>query len=162
MGISNESFRRYYILAWLGTKPSLPHLLSQLFVTTTWPLYISEQVLSNHSIDSSSRTVRPYSPWRGALIGHWRTIWSTVCSSAPHSQITKEAIPHLYKKGRKCLTPVRGVKPEPRYCWEGHIEGDIASVGDESTESKAQRVVRPFLTELVIRPVSRTNIVVVR
>ena len=64
-------------------------------------------------------------------------------------------------KVRKCLTPVR-IKPEPRCCWECHSEGVCDNVGDESTESKAQRVVRPFLTELVIRPVSRTNIVVVR
>ena len=29
------------------------------------------------------------------------------CSSAPHSQTTEEAIPHLYKKERKHPTPVR-------------------------------------------------------
>jgi len=33
--------------------------------------------------------------------------WSTVCSSAPHSQASEEAIPHLYKQERKRPTPVR-------------------------------------------------------
>ena len=37
----------------------------------------------------------------------WRTTWSTVCSSAPHSQAAEEAIPHLYKQERKRPTPVR-------------------------------------------------------
>jgi len=38
---------------------------------------------------------------------HWRTTWSTVCSSAPHSQTAEEDIPHLYKQERKRPTPVR-------------------------------------------------------
>ena len=49
----------------------------------------------------SSRTVRPCSPWGGRWIGHWRTTWSTICSSAPHSQGAEEDIPHLYKQGWK-------------------------------------------------------------
>jgi len=52
-------------------------------------------MLSSHSIVSSSRTVRPCSPWGGRWIGLLRTTWLTVCSSAPHSQAA-EAIPHLY------------------------------------------------------------------
>jgi len=68
---------------------------------------ISGQVLSSHPVVSSSRTVRPCSPWRGRWIGHWRATWSTVCSSAPHSQAAEEVIPHLYKQGRKRPTPVR-------------------------------------------------------
>jgi len=55
-------------------------------------------MLSSHSVVSSSRTVRPCSPWGGSRIGHWRTTSSTVCSSAPHSQAAEEAIPHLYKQ----------------------------------------------------------------
>jgi len=65
-------------------------------------------VLSSHSIVSSFRTVRPCSPRGDGWIGHWRTTWSTVCSSAPHSQAAEEAIPHLYKQEWKRLTPVRG------------------------------------------------------
>jgi len=75
--------------------------------TTAWPHYISGQVLSNHSIVTSSRTVLPCSPWRGRWIGHRRTTWLTLCSSAPHSQAAEEAIPHLYKQERKRPTLVR-------------------------------------------------------
>ena len=62
-------------------------------------------MLSSHLVASSSRTVRPCSPWGGRWIGHWRTTWSTVCSSAPHSQAAEEAIPHLYRQERKRPTP---------------------------------------------------------
>jgi len=75
--------------------------------TTAWPRQISGQMLSSHSIVSSSTTVRPCSLWGGRWVGHWRTTWSTVCSSAPHSQAAEEAIPHLYKQERKRPTPVR-------------------------------------------------------
>ena len=68
---------------------------------------MSGQVMSSHSVVSSSRTVRPCSAWGGRCIGHWRTIWSTVCSSSPHSQAAEEAIPHLYKQERKGPTLVR-------------------------------------------------------
>ena len=54
---------------------------------------------------SSSRSVRPCSPWVGRWIGHWRT-WLTDCSSVPHSQAA-EAIPHLYKQERKRPALVR-------------------------------------------------------
>ena len=64
-------------------------------------------MLSSHSIVSSPRTVRPRSPWGCRWIGHWRTTWSTVCSSAPHSQATEETIPHLHKQEWKSPTPVR-------------------------------------------------------
>ena len=64
-------------------------------------------MLRSHSVVSSSRNVRPCSPWGGRWIGHWRTTWSTVCLSAPHSQVAEEDIPHLYKQGRKRPTPVR-------------------------------------------------------
>jgi len=44
--------------------------------------------------------------WGGRWIGHWRTTWSMVCSSAPHSLATEEATLHLYKQERKRPTPV--------------------------------------------------------
>ena len=59
----------------------------------------------NHSVVSLSSTVRPCSPW-GRWIGHWRTTWPAVCSSAPHSQAAEGAIPHLHKHERKRPTPV--------------------------------------------------------
>jgi len=68
--------------------------------------YATGQVLSSHSVVSSSRTVRPCSPWGDRWIRHWRTTWSTVCFSAPHSQAAEEAIPHLYKHERKRPTSV--------------------------------------------------------
>ena len=74
---------------------------------TAWPHSISGQVLSSHTIVSSSSTVRPCSPWGDRWTGHSRTTWPTVCSSAPHSQAAEETIPHLYKQERKRPTPVR-------------------------------------------------------
>jgi len=56
---------------------------------------------------SSSRTVRPCSPWGGRWIGHRRTTFSTICSSASHSQAAEEAIPHVCKQECKHPTPVR-------------------------------------------------------
>ena len=76
------------------------------------------------SIVSSSRTVRPCSPWGGRWIGHWRTTGSTVCSSAPHSQATEEAIPHLYKQERKRPTPVRR-----RLSWTQALPGRVIPGG---------------------------------
>ena len=58
-------------------------------------------MLSSHSIVSSSRSVRPCSPWRVQWIGLCRTALSTDCSSAPHSQAAKEAKHRLYKQERK-------------------------------------------------------------
>jgi len=45
--------------------------------TTAWPHWITGQVLSSHSIASSSRTVRHCSLLGGLWIGHWKTTWST-------------------------------------------------------------------------------------
>jgi len=64
-------------------------------------------MLSSHSVVSLSRTVRPCSPWGGRWIGHWKTTWLMVCSSAPYSQAAEEAIPHLYKQEWKRLTSVQ-------------------------------------------------------
>ena len=76
-------------------------------LTTAWPHWMSGQMLSSHSIVTSSRTVRSRSPWRGRWIGHWRTTWLTVCSPAPHSKAAEEAISHFYKQERKRPTAVR-------------------------------------------------------
>ena len=54
------------------------------------------QVLSSYSVASLARTVSLCSPLGGRWIGHWRTTWSPVCSSAPHWQAAEEAIPHFY------------------------------------------------------------------
>ena len=77
---SSTSFFLFFFFFWASCSN---HCLAAL----------DHQVLSSHSIVSSSRTVRPCSPWVGRWIGHWRTTWSTVCYSAPHSQAAEEAIP---------------------------------------------------------------------
>jgi len=66
----------------------------------------SGQVLSSQSIVSSSRTVRPCSPWRSM---EWtlEDDMVNVYSSEPHSQGAEEAIPHLCKQERKRPTPRR-------------------------------------------------------
>jgi len=75
-------------------KMSLPSFERVVIVhSTAWP-QISGQVLSSHSIISSSRTVGPCSPCGARWIGHWRTTWSTVCSSAQHSQAAEDAMHH--------------------------------------------------------------------
>ena len=59
-------------LAWHCTGALLSFEL--VLLTTAWPHQISGQMLSSHSVVSSSSTVRPCSPWGGRWIGHWRTI----------------------------------------------------------------------------------------
>jgi len=104
--VSEVAFRLYH-WTWCHTFVSVNTSSFELVgETTAWPHKISGQVLSSHSIISSSRTVSPCSPWGGRWIGHLRTRWSTVCSSAPHSQSAEEAIPHLYKQERERPTPV--------------------------------------------------------
>ena len=45
-------------------------------------------------------------------MGHWRATWSTVCSSAPHSQAAEKVIPHLCKAGAETSdTGAEAVKP---------------------------------------------------
>ena len=81
------------------------------------------QVLNSHSIVSWSGTVRPCSPWGGRWIGHCRTIWSTVCSSAPHSQVAEETYPFVHAEVGTPDTGAEAVKPDPGYSWEGHSGG---------------------------------------
>jgi len=57
-------------------------------------------------------------------------------------------------------TGAEAVKPGPGSFWEGHSRGMGAGVGDENTESCG--VVRPLRIPLVIRPLRRTYVVVVR
>jgi len=81
-------------------------------------------MLSSYSIVSWYRTVRQCSPSGGRWIGHWRTTWSTVCSSAPHSQAAEEAIPHLYKQEYKRPTPIGR-----RYSWTQTLLGRVIPGG---------------------------------
>ena len=79
------------------------------------------------------------------------TTWSTVCSSAPHSQTAEEVIPHLYKQEWKRPTPVRGrLRRTQALLGKVIPTGVDGSVGDENVESCG--VVRPLRIPLVIRP----------
>jgi len=98
----SPKFSRFHLFNYL--KFSVTSSFERVVQTTSWPHKISGEMLRSHSVVSSSRTVRPCSPWGGWWIGHWRTTWSTVCSSAQHPQ---EAIPHLYKQEWKHPTPAR-------------------------------------------------------
>ena len=66
-----------------------------------------------------------HAPWRGRWIWQWRTTWSTVCSSAPHSQAAEGVITLLSKQEGK---------PDQHCSWQGHSRMVGANVGDESTE----------------------------
>ena len=66
----------------------------------------SGQVVSSHSIVSSSRTVTLCTQYGGRWMGQRRTTWSTVCSSAPHSQAAEGTIPRLFRKAQKRPTPM--------------------------------------------------------
>ena len=49
-------------------------------------------LLSQHQV-LSSKTVRPRAPCGARCIGHAVSIWSAVCSEAPHSQFGERARP---------------------------------------------------------------------
>jgi len=57
-------------------------------------------------------------------------------------------------------TGVEAVKSDPGSSWKGHSGGVGTGVGDESSESC--RVVRPPRTPLMVRPLRRTYVLVVR
>jgi len=70
-------------------------------------------------------------------------------------------MPRLYKQERKHLTPVRGrLSWTQAVLWEGHTGGVEAGVRDENAESC--RFVRPLRIPLLIGPLRRTYVVVVR
>jgi len=146
--------------SWLAfaASPIFFRLLIQFFTTTARTHYISGQVLSSHSIVSSSRTVRPCSPWGGRWIGHRRTTWSTVCFSAPHSQVAEEVVSSICANSSGNLQH-RRVKPDPGCSWEGRSKGVAAGVRDKSAEFCG--VVRPLRILLVICSGRHTYVVVV-
>ena len=56
---------------------------------------------------SSYKTVRPHAPCGVRCIGNAVSIWSAVCSEAPHSQFGEGARPHLCIDEWNRPTPVR-------------------------------------------------------
>ena len=110
----------------------------------------------DYLIVQNRQSVQSVSRW----IGHWRTTWSTVCPSAPHSQAAEEAIPHLYKQERKHPTPVRRRLSPTQAVLRRAIGWGWCRCRDESAQSC--RVVRPLRIPLVIRPLRRMYVIVVR
>jgi len=136
----------------------LLHHLGKFLLYIARPHYISE-VLCSHSIVSSSRTVRPYSPWEVRWIGHWRTTWSTVCYSVPYSQAAEDAIPKLHKHEWKRLTLVQ------RQLSQTHAVLGRVILGVWVPGKKVcslVNVVQPLHLPLVIRPVHYMYVVVVK
>ena len=86
--------------------------------------------------------------------------WSTACSSAPHSQVAEDAIPHLYKQERKRSRPVRRRLSQT----QAHLGRVIPGVGTGAWNENAESwwVVRPLCIPSMIRPLCRTYVVVVR
>ena len=63
-------------------------------------------LLSQHRV-SSSKTVRPRTPYGARCIGHAVRTWSAVCSEAPHSQFGEGARPHFCMDEWNRSLPVR-------------------------------------------------------
>ena len=61
----------------------------------------------SHYVCKQCPHVAHCAPWGGWWIVQWRTTWSKVCSSAPHSQAAERAIPHLCKLERQRPKPVQ-------------------------------------------------------
>jgi len=84
-----------------------------LRVSSFSPLLGHTRYQGSQSVVSSSRTTRPSNTWGGWWIGHWKTTWSTVRSSAPHPQAAETAIPHCANRCRNVWHPCGGYWVEP-------------------------------------------------
>jgi len=68
--------------------------------------------------------------------------------------------PFVQAEAETFVTGAEGVKPDPGSSWEDHSGWVCAGVGDENAESCG--AVRPLRIPLVIRPLRRTYVAVVR
>jgi len=64
-------------------------------------------VVWSQSTVSSSRAAKPSIPFGGYYKGQEASMWSAVCSSAPHLQFAEDTKPHLCIVERNSPTPVR-------------------------------------------------------
>jgi len=78
------------------------------------------------------------------------TTWSTVCSSAPHSQAAEGLYPN-FATAETSDPGAEAVKQKPRCSWKRPSRKVSAGVGDESRESC--NVVQPLRIPLAIQPV---------
>jgi len=102
-------------------------------LTTAWPHQISGQVLSSHSIVSSSRTVRPCSQWGGRWIGHWRTHGRRLFFCATLTGRRRGHTPFAQARAETSDTDAEAVEPDPHCSWEDH-SGSECHCGDENME----------------------------
>jgi len=119
-------------------------------------------MLSSHSIVSLFRTVRPCSPWGGRWIGqdiggkHGRRFGFCATLTGRRGGRT----PFVQAGAETSNTGAEAFKPDPGFSWEGHSWGVGAGVRDENAESCG--VVHPLRISLVIGPLRRTYVVVVK
>ena len=64
-------------------------------------------VEASQDLVPSSRLIRPCSPFGGLWWGQSSMMWSTVCSSTPHSQAEVDLRPHFFINAPNLPTPVR-------------------------------------------------------
>ena len=88
---------------------------------------LAVMLLSQHRI-SSSKTVRPRAPCGARCMGHAVSIWSAVCSEAPHSQFGEGARPHLCMDEWNRPTPVRRRLSLTQAAWGKPIPTGLAPV----------------------------------
>jgi len=134
--------------------------LSELLLFTARPHIHLGQVLSSHSIVSSSRNVRPCASRGDRWIGHWRTTWSTICSSTPHSQAPEGPNANCVSEAETSDTGAGTVKPNQRGSRKGHSGRVGAGIGDESMKSRS--VVLPLHLPSAILPERRTYVLLSR
>ena len=116
-------------------------------------------MLSGRSIVSSSRTIRPCSPWGadGLDIGGQDSRRFVLLH---HSTGLRGGHTPFVQAGAETFdTSAEAVKLDPRCSWKGHHERMGAGVRDENAESCG--IFRPLRIPLVIFPVFRTYVVVV-
>ena len=129
-----------------------------LLLSTAWPRWISGQMLSSHSVVSSSRTVRPCSTWGGRWIGgqHGRRF---------------VLLPHTHRPQRRpypiCTSRSGNVRHRCGGGWAGNrlfLGGSFLEGGYRCLEIKCGVLqgCRPPPHSTDDRPLHRTYVVVVR
>ena len=93
---------------------------------------LAVMLLIQHRV-SASKTVRPRAPCGARCIGHAVSIWSAVCSEAPHSQFGEGARPHLCMDEWNRPTPVRR-RLSLTQAVRGKLNRPGTGLGNESTE----------------------------
>ena len=91
-------------------------------------------LLSQHRV-LSSKTIRPRAPCGVRCIEHAVSIWSVVCSEAPHSKFGEGARPHLCMDKWNCPTPVRRRLSLTQAAWDKPIPTGLVPVRGTKAQS---------------------------